>query len=554
MKSPVRSRSVGIFVLGMHRSGTSLLTRVLNLLGCALPGNLLGAHESNPTGHWESLDAIEINDTLLAALGRRWDDVRELPVDWLDRPETELARQRIRVLLEREFSARPLWVLKEPRLCRLAPIWLEAAVALGMETRVIVPVRHPGEVGYSLARRNGMDSGRSHLMWFQHLVEAERGSRGAQRSLLHFHALVADWKSETARIGEELGIEWPIGQSEAEVKVDRFLDPDLRHAEVLAEEPAGNDAVLPVVIDQLYQGLIRAPTEQAWRLISGSEAAIDACRSLYAPAIAGLALAVERSERHAAAVDAVLSSTLVDRPNLVLDADEVRLLREQSYDILGKIEQNGPLVVELVRQIEAQRSEFAQFARGLMDQQLNLTEIFDSRLEQATELQRQAAEKNQELAALLSALDAELGTKISETEGYESAVSLLETTVSELDLARALLTERHAQDKETISSLQREAELLKDAIAISHSALDRYDRDLKQAKSAVDDAQAQLAAALASSEVLFEKAQASERAAAILDAELSEQRRLVAQFENSTSWRLTAPLRSLMRVLRRVIG
>jgi len=554
MTSPAQPRPVGIFVLGMHRSGTSLLTRVLNLIGCELPDNLLGAHESNPKGHWESIEAIEINDDLLAALGRRWDDVRELPVDWLERPETEIARQRIRVLIEREFSASRLWVLKDPRLCRLAPIWLEAAAELGMETRVIIPVRHPGEVGYSLARRNGMDFGRGHLMWFQHLVEAERGSRGTQRTLLHFHALIADWKAETARIAEELAIEWPIAPSVAAAKIKRFLDPGLRHADALAVAPAEKDAELPAVIADLCQRLTRASSEQAWQQIAGSEVAIAACRALYAPAIDGLALAAERSDRHAGAVDAVLASKLVDRPNLLLDADEIRLLREQSYDLLAKIEQNGPLVVELVSQVEAQRTEFSRLAHGLMEQQSNLAELFVTQLAQSTESQRQSTEKNEGLSRQLSVLDTALSMRISETEGYRNAVALLETTVSELDLARDLLVERHSQDKETIASLEREADSLKEAIAISNSALDRYDHELRQARAANDELRAQLAAALASGEEQLEQVQTSALLAGNLAAELSEQRRLVADFENSTSWRLTAPLRALRRALKRIFG
>ena len=70
-KDRAMKNAVGILVLGMHRSGTSALTRMLNILGCALPDNLLGSNQSNPEGHWESLRAIEINDALLAALGRK---------------------------------------------------------------------------------------------------------------------------------------------------------------------------------------------------------------------------------------------------------------------------------------------------------------------------------------------------------------------------------------------------------------------------------------------------------------------------------------------------
>ena len=371
---PARARPIGIVVLGMHRSGTSLLTRVLNLLGCALPKNLLGAHESNPRGHWESLDAIEINDTLLSALGRRWDDVRELPDDWLDREETENARQRIRSLLEREFSSQPMWVLKEPRLCRLAPLWLEAIAALDMDARVIVPVRHPLEVSQSLATRNDLDAGRSHLLWWQHLVEAERGSRDVPRTFLHFHNLVTDWKSECERMAVELGVKWPVRLAAASERIERFIDPTLRHADVLAHAYGETSQPLPLLVASLYESTLELRGGSIWEAIAAADANLEAVRSLYAPAIEGMALAVEKADRHASAVDAMLSSNLVDRQNLVLGTDEVRLLREQSYGILDKIEQNGPVTVELVKQIEAQRLELAVLTKQTLSEIASLAD------------------------------------------------------------------------------------------------------------------------------------------------------------------------------------
>ena len=64
---------MGVLVLGMHRSGTSALTRVLNLLGLDAGRDvLMGASESNPTGHWEVERLTSFNDRLLDELGGRW--------------------------------------------------------------------------------------------------------------------------------------------------------------------------------------------------------------------------------------------------------------------------------------------------------------------------------------------------------------------------------------------------------------------------------------------------------------------------------------------------
>ena len=62
--SPSHSRDC-IIVLGMHRSGTSALARVLNLLGVDLGTNLLPAAEDNETGFWEHRDLVLVNEEVL---------------------------------------------------------------------------------------------------------------------------------------------------------------------------------------------------------------------------------------------------------------------------------------------------------------------------------------------------------------------------------------------------------------------------------------------------------------------------------------------------------
>ena len=308
-----KTKATGILVLGMHRSGTSALTRMLNILGCALPGDLLGSNHSNPEGHWESLRAIEINDALLAALGRHWDDIRELPDGWLQRPETEIARQQIRAFLDREFSGKKLWVLKEPRLCRLAPLWLEMMDEAGIDARVIIPVRHPAEVAYSLARRDGIANGRSHLMWLQHLLEAEKATGSQPRVLVHFQDLMTDWRAQAARIAKEIGIVWPNKVSKVGARIDSFIKPSLRHSDARSSDDPGARAALPAPVAKLYQELqVAGEGDRAWSKLRRFSNQFSSAAALYSPGIDDLALRAERSEQQAAAVNSVLSSGLAD--------------------------------------------------------------------------------------------------------------------------------------------------------------------------------------------------------------------------------------------------
>lgn len=61
-----------VVVLGMHRSGTSVLARGLQVLGVELGERLLPPAADNPRGFWEDLDVIGIDERVLAALSRDW--------------------------------------------------------------------------------------------------------------------------------------------------------------------------------------------------------------------------------------------------------------------------------------------------------------------------------------------------------------------------------------------------------------------------------------------------------------------------------------------------
>ena len=64
-----------ISIAGMHRSGTSMVSRLLNLCGLYLgpESQLWPPGPDNPEGYWENMHFVEINDRLLAHLDAGWD-------------------------------------------------------------------------------------------------------------------------------------------------------------------------------------------------------------------------------------------------------------------------------------------------------------------------------------------------------------------------------------------------------------------------------------------------------------------------------------------------
>jgi hypothetical protein len=157
---------MGVLVLGMHRSGTSALTRVLNLLGLDAGRDvLMGASESNPTGHWEVERLTSFNDRLLDELGGRWNapppTAREVLALMADGPLGDEAAE-----LHAEAFTDTSWVWKDPRVCLLLPFWrLVLARNDRPEPHVVVALRDPHEVAGSLHARDGMSTAYALALW-----------------------------------------------------------------------------------------------------------------------------------------------------------------------------------------------------------------------------------------------------------------------------------------------------------------------------------------------------------------------------------------------------
>jgi hypothetical protein len=202
-----KASRIGILVLGMHRAGTSLLGQSLGAVGCSPPRTLIGPSANNEGGYWESRLIQSFNDELLTASGSSWDDWQPVPDPAAQQEAAEARLAGARSLIEREFGDAALFVLKEPRICRLVPFWLKAME--GIDIRVILALRNPLEVAASLARRNGIEPGLAHLMWLSHMLEAEAATRGLPRVVAGYDALLADWQGAMRQIGTALKIDWP---------------------------------------------------------------------------------------------------------------------------------------------------------------------------------------------------------------------------------------------------------------------------------------------------------------------------------------------------------
>lgn len=216
-----------IFILGMHRSGTSALAGTLLHLGVALGEELLPPAPDNPKGFFENQRILRVHDTLLKELNSAWYDMRPLPLDWEQTSAASAARSALGEFTREEFSETPLWGIKDPRLSRVLPLWIDI---LRDETpKAVMLLRDPREVAASLMRRDAMQSGHALALWSRYNLDAERHTREIHRAFIHYPLLLADWQSEIARISDALRLSLPVTDYHKIHAVTEFLDPALRH-------------------------------------------------------------------------------------------------------------------------------------------------------------------------------------------------------------------------------------------------------------------------------------------------------------------------------------
>ncbi|ACL01718.1 conserved hypothetical protein-like protein [Desulfatibacillum aliphaticivorans] len=163
----MKSRAVAI--LGMHRCGTSMAARVVNLLGAYLgqEEDLMGPASDNEAGFWERWDLMEFHDKVLQSMGRTWDDPSPTP-DWGALPQARSLERELAAKIKDVFSGQALWAFKDPRACLLLPLWKNALSALNIGLQTLIIVRNPMEAIGSLARRNGYSREKCCALWDLH--------------------------------------------------------------------------------------------------------------------------------------------------------------------------------------------------------------------------------------------------------------------------------------------------------------------------------------------------------------------------------------------------
>ena len=219
-----------ILVPGMHRSGTSALARVLNLLGCDISHALLSANEFNERGYWEDPYFLDLNDRMFQSAGLNWNSWESLSDEWYASPKPSQFVKEAKALVEQRFATSSLFVIKDPRLARLIPFWRRVLGEMGITAKAVIPLRKPSEVAASLQRRDHINVHQGQLIWLRYNLDAEYHTRGLERAFVTYDMLLDDWRGALSSVRENFtDFTWPRQSASAFSEIDAFLSADLRH-------------------------------------------------------------------------------------------------------------------------------------------------------------------------------------------------------------------------------------------------------------------------------------------------------------------------------------
>lgn len=229
-----------VVILGMHRSGTSLLAAGIESLGGELGAREDFKSEENIKGFFENEHIVKFNDDLLEFLGGRWDNpLFDASLALENKNEKEIEERYVVAmqLLDEVFRDNKFRVIKDPRMCQLLPFWNVCFKRYGYADDEIYYVhiaRHPIEVAKSQKKRReknknfyclGGELLETVSLWVSLSYLSVRDVVNDNNIFINYKDLVSSPKEQLNRLSEFLGIVAPSEQ--VEVYCNTFVDKTL---------------------------------------------------------------------------------------------------------------------------------------------------------------------------------------------------------------------------------------------------------------------------------------------------------------------------------------
>ena len=224
-----------VVVLGMHRSGTSLISNILAQAGYFIGEkyDLIPGGSWNRDGYFERKSVVHANDGILALCEG----------SWISPPKEELVlnlglNQTIAALLK-TYDGHKRALIKDPRLCLTFPVWERV---LPENIRIIMMKRRPDAVAASLASRFGVSPQTGRALWEVYTERAWRYAIRHSTYPLQYEDLFSEQRARVlVALAEFLEI-----KDDLEKIAQKVVDPSLRHHESAEHDFISNSKITPV--------------------------------------------------------------------------------------------------------------------------------------------------------------------------------------------------------------------------------------------------------------------------------------------------------------------
>ena len=249
-----------VVILGMHRSGTSLLARGVAALGLTLGDRLLPARvPDNPTGYWEDADFVAFDDELLRAIECSWSRPGIDPdaLESLARDATWLRRGAS--LVTERLDGNGAFAVKDPRISRLLRFWRPVFRQCGVDASFVFSVRNPLEIARSLSRRDPpIEPATAYALTAEHLFVPLLELRGESILVVNYEVFLQKPRHVLRRLAGYLGVDPKMATGpEADAFCTSFVLPEGRR-ERAAPNEFESDALAPTALKRLSGTLAAA--------------------------------------------------------------------------------------------------------------------------------------------------------------------------------------------------------------------------------------------------------------------------------------------------------
>ncbi|NDW01315.1 hypothetical protein [Salipiger sp. PrR002] len=550
------------------------------------------ANENNPKGYFESLRVYQFNDEVLRVVKSSWRDWREINPSWFASAQGQAYLHKARDVLIHEFGELPLGVLKDPRICRMVPFWAEAARMAGFQFLPILAHRNPLEVAKSLNTRDGIDASEGMLVWLRHVLDSEAGTRGMPRCTTSYTAVLHNWVQQVATIQDGLGVVFPDFDDRSSMEIEAFLSRGLRHFDEVPEKVIENPAFSAWVREAyeiLERWVYQKETKGDHKQLDRIRAEFNAAAPAFGQLVGGpednrfsLYTRLETVQQEVAAAEAreveltqrinvarqqreALQEELADARRKVSELDgRLGEAEERNAELSEHVERDGRRLTALQNErdgltgrLRSIEDELGDVRAELARKNTQIEEIEQSWHQSRNDVsQMQSALAQRGLEAEQAAEQAKVAEekRIAETDRAERLEYDLGRLRAEKSVLEVALEDTQAQHRAALAAETDRGQKRNDVLSVElaelrdSSAQDRaLIAELRARVSMVSTDRASFQAASRKREAQLSEALASR------EAHLQEVRRLSKDLEalrNSTSWRLTGPVRGLLNRLR----